>query len=171
MIIVATTGIALHFTRPDAPDPGGDCEAISAGLLRQPGNTLSALLMLGAGMLIFGMGGRRRRLLGSGIAAAGAGSTLLHATMHPIAGWLDGIGTVFAVASVIVALVGTSPEVSRLLLAAAVAAGGGLIWVGSRTGQVWCDPQAIVGGHAVWHAMVALSAVITASSITTSTSQ
>ncbi len=165
-IVVATgAAITLHVTRPTSPDPSSDCEKIYAGLIRQPVNTLSALGIAGLGLFLITRRDRRQRILGAGVAIAGTGSVLAHATLHPVADRLDGIGVVVLAIATIGAITGAGSDARRLLLATGVLSVGVVIWAGSRTGRSWCEPEALVSGHAVWHVLVILATLLAASAL------
>ncbi len=164
-VMAAAATIALFATRPTSPDPSSDCERIYVGLIRQPSNTLSALGLTGVGLFLITRGNRRQRILGIGVGIAGVGSVLAHATLHPVAMRLDGVGVAVASTAAIVALSETGTNPRRLLIATVVLVAGIVFWTGSRTGHSWCDPAAPVGGHAVWHVLVAVATLIAASAL------
>jgi hypothetical protein len=153
--------LALHASRPIEPGRSSDCEPVGTGVLRQPGNASSALVLAGSGVWI----AHRRRagaehIFGVAVLAAGVGSFLAHATGHPIALAIDMVGAGAAAAAALAVLVATRPPPLRVLTAAVVAATGLAVWARSRTGGPWCDPDLIVGGHAIWHLLVAVAALL-----------
>jgi hypothetical protein len=156
--------ITLHITRPAEPTTS-DCEAVGTGLVRQPGNTASALVLVAAGIAVASTG-RTARAFGSAVASAGGASALFHATNHPIAGHLDLITAVGAVLAALHYIATHRPPIVRTVTAAALAALGLVIWSQSRTGETWCDPELVFGGHAIWHLLLAAATLAVAQSRT-----
>lgn len=159
LVLIAAAGV-LHLTRPPEPAPGSDCEPISAGIAREPGNALSAAAIIAAGADIL----RRRRSVtfGSAVVTAGSASLLFHATTHPVAAAMDLVGAIWAVAAAGWLIRTRRPRPLAMIPAIAVFGAGAAIWIGSRTGAVWCFPDAAVHGHAVWHLAVAAAALLLA---------
>lgn len=134
-----------------------DCEALRAVVPRQPVNVVSSLAFLVAAGALW-RGGHRLPALALG--TAGVGSVLFHAEPSVLSSWIHDIGLV-------VTLVVAAVRVRRRLVdrnppwAAAVLFGsGGVVWAFSRTGGVLCDPASVLQGHAVWHALAAMSFVM-----------
>lgn len=148
--------VALHATRPADPGSSSDCEAIGEGLLRQPANTLSALALVAVGVGLATSIGRPKRLVGIGAATAGTTSALAHATFHPVALTADAVGVIVALLFVGGGVV-TADSLDWLPVgsAGALAAIGVAVWAFSRTGGPLCNPDAAIGGHAVWHLLAA----------------
>lgn len=162
VVTAAVVGLAvtLGATRPANPPESSDCEAIHSGWVRQPANALSAVVIVVAGALILSRAGSGHQArFGASVLAVGMASSLSHATSHPVAATLDFIGTAVAIAAAFVLIGIERPPWRRLIAPAAVVIIGYLVWALSRTGELWCDPEAVVGGHAVWHLAVALGVV------------
>lgn len=166
LIAVAATLVVLQLTRPDNPGPGNDCELITAGIIRQPGNaSTSVVLLLAGGVLAYSMQ-RSRRKIGIGLLIAGTASAFAHTTLHPWASTADGVAASIAVVLGVLAL--TSATIRRQLMIAAAVLGTAAItlWVLSRSGRPLCDPDAMFTGHAGWHVLITLAAIVAAASLT-----
>lgn len=168
LAVIAVVGLAviLHVTRPDFPGPGGDCELVGAGIARQPGNAATSLVLVVAGLALARSGQTSRRLIGAGVLLAGVSSTLAHATLHPVALTADGVAVTGALLLGALAVARSTVRVRRLATAAALGAGSVALWGLSRSGGLLCDPDGILTGHAAWHVLVAIAALIAASSLT-----
>ena len=143
-----------------------------AGLLAQPVNALSSLAFLPAGVLTVVAAVRatgRLRLHLAVYAAAligvGLGSFAYHGPQPAWAGWAhDGsIGLAVVCAILLAATAGTGrTRVWRTgpgRLSAAVFAVALVAYVAGRTGSPLCDPDCWIQLHAVWHVLVAVSAL------------
>ncbi|MEO8292821.1 MAG: hypothetical protein ABI635_06740 [Actinomycetota bacterium] len=93
--------MTIVFTSVGFPGVVGitDCEALHAGLLRQPVNALSSLTLLAAGLWILQRSLRREPgnraeavVFGAGTAIVGVGSVLLHGPNPGWALWLHDLG-------------------------------------------------------------------------------
>ncbi len=166
MIAVVAVAVILHVTRPDVPAPGSDCEPITAGLLRQPDNTATSIALIVIGLVLVRSTHTSRRLVGVGVLLAGVSSTLAHATLHPMALAADGATVVAALVLGVVAVTRSTIRPWRLTAAVLLGAGAIALWALSRSGRPLCDPDALVTGHAAWHGLVALAALMGALSLT-----
>jgi len=166
VVAVVATAMVLHVTRPDVPPPGSDCEHIAAGALRQPDNAATSMALIFTGLALSGSAQTSRRLVGSGVLLAGVASTLAHATLHPVALAADGAAVAAALLLTALALARSRVQPWRIAAAVFLGAGASTLWILSRSGRPLCDPGAFVNGHAVWHVLVALAAVVGALSLT-----
>ena len=168
VIAVAATLVVLQVTRPDIPAPGSDCEPVAAGILRQPGNASTSVVLLLAGVILAHSLHRARRMIGFGLLIAGTAAALAHTTLHPWAFAADGVAAVIAVGLGVLALPGAIIR-PRLMVAAVVLGAAAItLWALSRSGGPLCDPDAILTGHAGWHLLVTLAAIVAAASLTDS---
>ena len=165
VIVAATTLVALQMTRPDHPGPGSDCELVTAGILRQPGNASTAVVLLLAGVALAYSPQMSRRRMGAGMTIAGTASVFAHATLHPWALAADGVATISAVVLGVLALRDATIR-PRLMIAAAVLGTAAItLWVLSRSGRPLCNSDAMFTGHAGWHVLIALAAMVAAASL------
>ena len=165
VIAVAVTLFVLEVTRPDNPGPGNDCEAISTGLIRQPGNASTSVVLLLAGGVLARSVHKTRRLIGFALLITGTTSMLAHTTLHPWALTTDGLAVVIALVLGVLAVTGATIRPLLMIAAAVVGAAAISLWVLSRSGRPLCDPDAMLTGHAGWHVLVALAAVVAAASL------
>jgi len=163
MLAVALVGV-LHSSRPDNPEPSSDCEALGAGPIRQPGNTASALALVASGTIVWA---RRRDLApyAAAVTFAGLGSVAVHATAHPVAAGLDLLGVVAVIGTAGAVLLRYRPSPRSLMTPIGVLGLGLVLWATSRTGGPLCDPDAWLGGHAVWHVLAAGAALLLARAV------
>jgi hypothetical protein len=140
----------------------GDCERLHDGLIAQPVNTASALAYVAVGAWLVG---RRQRMFGVAVAAAGIGSVDFHGPGSPAARLLHD-GGLYAVVGYVawqelarrVRRVGVAPDGRRAYrLALAAAAAGAACWWAGRTASPWCDPGSPLQGHAAWHLLTAFA--------------
>ena len=170
MIVAAAILAVLHVTRPDQPGPGSDCELVTAGIFRQPGNASTAVVLLLAGVVLFYSTQISRRRMGAGMAVAGTASAFAHTTLHPWALAADGVAAVIAIVLGVLALRDATIR-PRLMIAAAILGSAAItLWVLSRSLRPLCDPGAIFTGHAGWHLLIALAATVAAASLADRTS-
>jgi hypothetical protein len=172
VVIVAAAILAgLQMTRPDQPGPGSDCELVTNGIFRQPGNASTAVVLLLAGVVLFYSTQISRRRMGAGMAVAGTASTFAHTTLHPWALAADGVAVVISIVLGVLALREATIR-PRLMIAAAILGSAAItLWVLSRSGRPLCDPDAIFTGHAGWHVLIALAAMVAAASLADRTSR
>ena len=95
------------------------------------------------------------------LAIAVPASVLIALDAMPVSGDFT-FGTLVAALVVIeTAIAWRRPELSArrgwLLLSTAVFLAAFGVWLPSRTGGAWCDPDSLVQGHAVWHLLCAVS--------------
>ncbi len=166
VIAVAAIFVILQFTRPDNPGPGNDCELITVGILRQPGNASTSLVLLLAGGALAYSIQRSRRKIGVGLLIAGTASAFAHTTLHPWALAADGVAASIAVVLGVLALTSATIRPRLMIVAAVLGSGAIALWVLSRSGRPLCDPDAILTGHAGWHVLIALAAIVAAASLT-----
>jgi len=96
---------------------------------------------------------------------AGTASAVAHATLHPWALAADGVAAVIAVVLGVLALRGATIR-PRLMIAAAVLGTAAItLWALSRSGRPLCDPDTMFTGHAGWHVLIALAAMVAAASL------
>ena len=161
----------------------GDCERLHDGLIAQPVNTASALVLVAVGAWLAGRGlrggARPARpttvAFGVAVAAAGIGSVDYHGPGSPAARLLHD-GSLYAVAGLVawhevarrvgrsrraragMPWVGWTPRRRTAYRAAltAAAAGGACWWLG-RTASPWCDPDSLLQAHAAWHLLAAVA--------------
>ncbi|NNF64101.1 MAG: hypothetical protein HKN07_07555 [Acidimicrobiia bacterium] len=131
-----------------------DCELIRSAFPAQPINTLSSLAFIIAAAYLWR---RRHRLFGTVIGLTGVGSILFHGNPSSLSSALhDGALVAAILGSGVLALrrirLGAVPIASIL-----VGAIGIVVWSTTRTGGSWCDPDALIQGHAVWHVMAAFA--------------
>ena len=171
VVIVAAAILAvLQMTRPDQPGSGSDCELVTAGVFRQPGNASTAVVLLLAGVVLFYSTQISRRRMGAGMAVAGTASAFAHTTLHPWALAADGVAAVIAIVLGVLALREATIR-PRLMIAAAILGSAAItLWVLSRSGRPLCDPDAMFTGHAGWHVLIALAAMVAAASLVDRTS-
>lgn len=168
VIAVAVTLVVLQVTRPDIPGPGNDCELIIAGIIRQPGNASTSVMLFLAGVVLTHSMHRARRMIGVGLLIAGTAAALAHTTLHPWALTADGIAASIAVVLGVLALTSATIRPKLMVAAAVLGAAAITLWVLSRSGGPLCDPDAILTGHAGWHLLVTLAAIVAAASLTDS---
>ena len=96
---------------------------------------------------------------------AGTASTFAHATLHPWALAADGVAAVIAVVLGLLALRGATVRPRLMMAAAGLGTAAITLWVLSRSGRPLCDPDATFTGHAGWHILIALAAVVAAASL------
>lgn len=166
MVAVVAVAVILHVTRPDAPPPGHDCEPIAAGVLRQPDNAATSTVLIVVGLVLSGSAQSSRRLIGLGVFLAGTSSTVAHVTLHSVALAADGVAVVAALLLAALAVSRSSIRPWPATAAAFLGVGAITLWALSRSGRPLCVPEAFVNGHAVWHLLVALVALIGALSLT-----
>jgi hypothetical protein len=162
---MAATLVTLQLTRPDNPGPGNDCELIGAGILRQPGNASTSLVLLLAGVVLGYSAQRSRRTIGVGLLIAGTASALAHTTLHPWALAADGVAASIAVVLGVLALTSATIRPRLMILATVLGSAAIALWVLSRSGQPLCDPDAMFTGHAGWHVLITLTAIVAATSL------
>ncbi|HEY8526841.1 MAG TPA: hypothetical protein VIL48_17855 [Acidimicrobiales bacterium] len=132
-----------------------DCEALRGGWLGQPANALSSLAYVAAGAFLLRRGAPTGPALA--VAAAGVGSLLYHGPMPPGAE-LAHDGSLIALAGVGLVVAWRRRRLPRPP-ARALAAFGSAVVVNAltRTGAPLCRPEAVLQGHAVWHALTAVA--------------
>lgn len=133
-----------------------DCEALHAGLLGQPANSLSSLAYVAAGAYVLRRGGPVGPAFA--LAAVGVGSVAYHGPMPPGAEALhDGSIVALLAGAATVAwrrrMFARPPAVAVVALAAGIA-----VDLLTRTGAPLCRPDALAQGHAGWHVLTALAA-------------
>ena len=146
----------------------GDCERLHDGLIAQPVNTASALAYVAVGAWLLG---RRQRVAGLAVAAAGVGSVDYHGPGSPAARLLHD-GSLYLVVGMVAwhevaRRVGPGRRVGRARLppggrvayrvALATAAAGAICWWAGRTASSWCDPDSLLQPHAAWHLLGAVA--------------
>lgn len=157
--------------------PSGAWSALSIclvalwGLHRTPrrGASIIATTMLLAGVAAFSSHATLHPLamaldtsavsaLGAAIAATVAGplDSRVAAVGAAMLGLVPVLGAAIAFASVLTAAVLVVRLGSMGWLALLTFSIGVIVWILSRTGRPWCDPDSIVQGHAVWHVLAAL---------------
>jgi hypothetical protein len=142
-----------------------DCEAISAGLTDQPVNAVSSLaFVVAAGWMVLC---ERRPLRAAATAAVGLGSVWFHGDVDSSAArWMhDGSLVALAVAAMLVAVRRPVIAWRRLAAAAVVAIVGVVVHGATRTGRSWCDPNALLQGHALWHVLAAVALTLASSAV------
>ncbi len=153
----------------DQPDTlgDGDCEALRAGLIGQPANTLSSFAYVGAGTWLatripgLPRASRRGATAYAALAAVtGAGSVAYHGPQFegaqffhdvPILGVL-GIGLALPLwrrSRRQVPLPGWSTRLGAVMAASAAVAG--VAYVAGGTDSRWCRPESLLQLHGVWH--------------------
>jgi hypothetical protein len=151
---------------------GSDCEQALAGLLAQPVNALSSLAFIPVGALTvvaaMRASGRLRihlAVFAGALTAVGAGSFAYHGPQPAWAGPAhDGSIVLGLVCAILLAATAggrrtriwrTGPgRLSAALVVVALAA-----YAAGRTGSPLCDPDSRIQLHAVWHVLVAGSAL------------
>jgi hypothetical protein len=151
---------------------GSDCEQAVAGLLTQPVNALSSLAFIPAGVLTvvaaLRVTGRLRLHLSvyaGTLIGVGVGSFAYHGPQPTWAGPThDGSILLAVVCAILLAATSGRPHnrvwrtragrLSAALVAAALAA-----YAAGRTGSPLCDPDSRIQLHAVWHVLIAGSAL------------
>lgn len=133
-----------------------DCEALHAGLLGQPANSLSSLAYVAGGAYVLRRGGLAGPALALG--AVGIGSVLYHGPMPPGAEALHD-GTIVALLAGAAAVAWRRRSLPRPPAVAVVAlAAGVVVNLLTRTGAPLCSPGSLAQGHAGWHVLTAVAA-------------
>src|SRR5262245_32160648 len=151
---------------------GSDCEQAVAGLLTQPINALSSLAFIPAGVLTIvaamRVTGWLRLLIGvyaGALIAVGVGSFAYHGPQPAWAGRAHDGSIILALVCAILLAVTAGGRRTRIWrtgpgrLSAALAAGALAAYAAGRTGSPLCDPDSWIQPHAVWHVLVAGSAL------------
>ncbi len=154
---------------------GSDCEQILAGLLAQPINALSSLAFIPAGVLTIVVAmratGRLRLHLAvyaGALVGVGVGSFAYHGPQPTWAGPAHDGSIILAVASAVLLVATAGGRRSRIWrtgagrLSAAMVAVALASYAAGRTGSPLCDPDSWIQLHAVWHALLAGSALVLA---------
>jgi hypothetical protein len=151
---------------------GSDCEQVLAGLLTQPINALSSLAFIPAGVLTIVAAMRatgRLRLhlavFAGALIGVGVGSFAYHGPQPTWAGPAHDGSIILALVSAILLVTATGGRRSgiwrtgpgRLSAASVVAALAA--YAAGRTGSPLCDPDSWIQLHAVWHVLIAGSAL------------
>jgi hypothetical protein len=144
---------------------GADCEAVRDALLAQPANTVSSLAYLVAAaslVLTRRRAGRQAHGLVAAVVFVGIGSAAFHGDGGTAARLLhDGAVALLVLTGGITVAREWRPRnlrpdaVDAVGLAALV--GGVVVYLRSRTGGPWCDPDALLQGHALWHVATAVA--------------
>ena len=151
---------------------GSDCEQALAGLLTQPINALSSLAFIPAGALTVvaamrASGRLRLHLAGYGVAliGVGVGSFAYHGPQPAWAGRPHDASIAVALVLAILLAVTAGRRRTRVWrtgagrLSAALLAAALVAYAAGRTGSPLCDPRGWIQPHAVWHVLIAGSAL------------
>lgn len=129
-----------------------DCERIFSDILAQPVNTVSSLVFVAVGALLW----KRDRVLAISAAMVGIGSAWFHAQLTITAARVHDVAIVLLVL-VILQQVWRARAWRQTLPGLAVVSVGLIVWWFSRTGGPWCDPDSLLQLHALWHVLAALA--------------
>lgn len=150
--------LIARWRRPDAAHPAAaDGERLHPGLIAQPVNTISSAAYLLAAARIRPSAGTSTTgtAMCLALAANGLGSMGFHGPGDRIS---HSVHDVSLVALVVIAATDIGTVIARRPAALTTLVGpfsllgvGALINARSRTGGVWCRPDALLQGHALWH--------------------
>lgn len=137
---------------------GSDCEALHAGWLGQPVNSVSSLAYVAAGLYVLRRGGPVGPALALG--AVGIGSVLYHGPM-PAGADLVHDGSIAVLLGAAALATWRRGRLPRPPAAAVVGlAAAAVVNVLTRTGAPLCEPSSLLQGHGAWHVLTAAGAAL-----------